>query len=60
MSDILIDPPVTPFSSEAEIQSWIEELDVMRTRFADDSDALIDVARAKKRAEEMLALKRQA
>lgn len=44
MTDQIIDPPVTPYSSTADIEAWIAELERMS-----DSDAVreaLDSARA--------------
>lgn len=43
---LMIDPPVTPFSSHDEIRAWISELEAMRAQHARDPEALGCIRRA--------------
>ncbi len=40
---LLIDTPVTPYSSAIRIRAWIDELKEMRVEFRADSDALATI-----------------
>jgi hypothetical protein len=40
---LLIDTPVTPYSSPVRIRAWIDELKEMRVEFRTDSDALATI-----------------
>ena len=51
---LLIDPPVGPFSSPAELEAWLKELREMRTRYADDPQAIEAIADAEAQANEWL------
>lgn len=37
---IIVDPPVTPYSSPEEIEEWLGELEDIRSENADDPEAL--------------------
>jgi hypothetical protein len=40
---LLIDTPVTPYSSAMRIRAWIDELEEMRVEFRADRDALATI-----------------
>lgn len=40
---LLIDTPVTPYSSAIRIRAWIDELEEMRLEFRADRDALATI-----------------
>jgi hypothetical protein len=42
---IIIDPPVTPFSSPEEIRAWIERLQEMRQEVAEEPESVAAVDR---------------
>jgi hypothetical protein len=51
---LLIDPPVTSWSSAASIREWMRELEAMRTQHLTDSEALACIERADEDAKSML------
>ena len=53
---LMIDPPVNPFSTQAEIRAWIQELAGMRAHHAGDEEALGCIRRAEDSARHMLEL----
>jgi hypothetical protein len=48
---ILIDPPVSPYSSPAEIRDWLDELAELQMKHAGDEEALECIRRAVRTAE---------
>jgi FMN-dependent NADH-azoreductase len=56
MMRLLIDAPVSAFSSPAEIRAWLDRLQVMRRSHAGDEQALRDIERAETEARTYLEL----
>lgn len=57
MTRVLIDPPVGPYHSRAEVDAWIAELHDRRRLVSGDANARADIDRSIKQAEGWLAQK---
>lgn len=59
MSPVLIDPPAGPYSDPAELEAWIERLQGLREKYADDPEAVESVDHCIDQAAEWLEVRRR-